>query len=239
MKLISKLSLLLLAGSLVGCGLVRPDAGKSNNGGNGGNSGNKYSVEPYVTPSESDDGYVEPEEEDETFPRYNIPAPEEVVPEEPQEPAWQGFTPKDPVIGEPVTVYTPEEVLKDLVCSTGSYNYDAETLAQYGYIEQEGEDLWFGQSVTYYRNQDSDQLVDVCTYFLGQSGKIPAYLGVIQAPRASTLQNGDPCVVAFLGTGVEPTDVFVQVLGFVDESDPGYEGTYFTFLAAYGSHFMN
>ena len=248
MKTFAKLALLALAGfGLVACGINVPNP---NGGGKGGNN-NQNSQKPgwasnvpqpsdYVQPEDPDDGYSEPTSRPEQFPRYDIPEVE--IPEEEQPGAnelpdtWTGYTPKDPVLTEPNQYpATPELVLKDLVCCTGSYNYDADMLASYGFIVEVSEDVWRGKSITYYGVAADADFVNYANVFLNSS-KTPAYLSWKVEPFMSTLQSGEPCVVGYAMTPGE--EVYVQFLGYYDDSDAGYEGLYFEFLAAYPEYFQ-
>ncbi len=237
MKTFAKLSLLALAGfSLVACGLNPGPNGQSKPVDNGW-GGKAKSVEPYKPsmPASEDDGYVEPTQEIEDFPTYRLPKEAEEPVDEPniQPDEWAGYTPADPKIAEPVTVYTPEAVICDVVVSSGNNQYDADTLKQYNYIQEIEPGVWLGHSVVHWTSDLSDQLPDVLEYYIEAMGRFPAYLSYVEGgePYASTLQSGEPCGVAF--TKTPDNLVWVQLLDYVENGT-----TELQFLAAAPEYFQ-
>ena len=234
MKTFAKLSLLALAGfGLCACGLNQPNP----NGGNAGKKGwadNAPSVEPYKpTPksSEPDDGYVEPTPVEEEFPTYRLP-PEKTDPEEKpnvQPDLWAGFTPADPQIAEPVTVYEPYTVICDIVLSSFQMELTPENCAlleQYGWVEEEETDVWFGGCAVYFNYDTTDYLLPVINYYVNSSGYLPNYLTPLGDAELTTMQGDD---VGELYLATPNAEVIVRMIDYINSAGE----IHIEFLGAY------
>ena len=236
MKTFAKLSLLALAGfSLVACGLNPGPNGQSKPANNGW-GGKAKSVEPYKPsmPASIDDGYVEPTPDEEEFPTYRLPKEAEEPVDDPniQPDNWAGYTPADPPIAEPITVYRPYEVVCDLVLTSFGMAVtpeNCELLKTYGWIEELDTDVWFGGCAVYFNYDTSDYLVPVLNYYFTKY--LPAYVTVLQEAALSTL-SGDDVGIAYLAC--PENAVIIQALDYINDSGE----IHIEFLVAYPEYFQ-
>ena len=138
------------------------------------------------------------------------------------------------VYEEPEAPTTAYDLICDIVCCSGGYNYDAATLESYGYIKDQGNDVYLGQSVTYFKADLSDDFAYYLSYFIEGTGRFPSYMSYVQGgePQEVELTTGDPAAVAY--TTVPDGSLWCEVLMYLGSD----EYTHIQFRVATPDYFM-
>ena len=145
---------------------------------------------------------------------------------------WISYADGDPikllcyVYEEAVAPTTAYELICDIVCASGNYQYSATVLENAGYIQEIEEDVYYGQSVVYWTADYSSQLDMIVGYYIENMGRFPNYMDYVTdgEPVMDEIE-GTPVGVAY--TTVPDGSLWCEVLAYVNSG-----ATYIQFTVA-------
>lgn len=122
---------------------------------------------------------------------------------------------------------TPLALIYDVVSASYSYQISGEALAGYGFVTKVEDNVYSGESVTYWTSDFTGQLEMLLKYFIEESGKFPSYLTYVDGGEPK--ETSGVCVAM---TQVPDGSLYCQVTAKYNK-----DGTHIYFLVAAPSYF--